>query len=43
MTNTYIKKFSPDVSHDKIREFEIDILGDPEKMNQDDDFDVKYY
>ena len=43
MTYTYIKKFSPKGSHDEIREFEIDILGDPEKINEDDDFDVKYY
>ena len=32
MTNTYIRKFSPDVSHDKIREFEVDILGETEKL-----------
>ena len=43
MTYTYIKKFSPKASHDEIREFEIDILGDPEKINEDDDFDVKYF
>ena len=43
MTYTYIKKFSPKVSLDEIREFEIDILGDPEKINEDDHFDVKYY
>lgn len=43
MIYTYIKKFSPSASHDEIREFEIDILGDPEKINEDDDFDVKYY
>jgi|TARA_B100001540_G_C15703132_1_gene594835 hypothetical protein len=43
MTNTYIKKFSPNASHHEIRDFEIDILGDPEKINEDDDFDVEYY
>ena len=43
MTYTYNKKFSPRASHDEIREFEIDILGDPEKINEDDDFDVKYF
>ena len=43
MNKTYVKKFSPNASYDEIREFEIDILGDPEKINEDDDFDVKYY
>ena len=43
MTCTYIKKFSSDISQVKSREFEIDILGDAEKINEDDDFDVKYY
>ena len=32
MNNTYIKKFSPNASYDEIREFEIDIIGDPEKI-----------
>ena len=33
MTCTYIKKFSSDISQVKSREFEIDIIGDPKKIN----------
>jgi len=43
MKNTYIKKFSPNTNYEEMREFEIDILGDPEKIHEDDDIDIKYY
>ena len=40
MNKTYVKKFSPNASYDEIREFEIDIIGDPEKISEDDDLDI---
>ena len=43
MNKTYIKKFSPNASYDEIKEFEIDIIGDPEKIREDDDLDIKHY
>ena len=43
MNKTYVKKFSPNTSYDEIREFEIDIIGDPKKIHEDDGLDIKYY
>ena len=40
MNKIYVKKFSPDASYDEIREFETDIIGDPEKIREDDDLDI---
>ena len=43
MKKIYTKKFSPNITYNEMREFEIDILGDPEKIHEDDDIDIKYY
>ena len=43
MKKTYIKKFSPNTTYKEMREFEIDILGNPEKIHEDDDINIKYY
>ena len=43
MKKTYIKKFSPNTTYKEMREFEIDILGDPEKIHEDDDIDSDTY
>ena len=43
MKKIYTKKFSPNITYNEMREFEIDILGDPEKVHENDDIDIKYY
>ena len=43
MKNKYIKKFNPAAPYELIKNFEIDILGDPSKVKDNDDIDIKYY
>ena len=43
MKKTYLKRFSPNSSDEDIKNFEIDVIGDPAKVQDNDDIDVKYY
>ncbi len=43
MKYKYIKKFSPTTPYEEIKYFEIDILGDPQNLQEKDDIDIKYY